>query len=79
MRNLYAPFGIMKVRRKIGYCNVNVIPLLKELGIDWDMDTRRIIFCGRVFPMKDIDSGEAEEFISSLVGEDGQCSLDLFR
>lgn len=79
MRRLYAPFGITKVQRKVRYCNNHVIPLLIERGITWDMNTIRIIFCGRVFPMKDIDNGDAEEFALSLIYEDGQATLTLYE
>lgn len=76
---MYAPFSITKVREKVAYCNNNVIPLLKEKKIDWDMNVeeQRIIFCGRRFPLGDIDNGEAEKFIKKLV--EGEASLDLWR
>lgn len=81
MMRLYAPFAITKVRKKVGYCNNNVIPRLKKKNKNatWDMDTTRIIFCGRRFPMKDIDNGKAEEFIDSLIDENGQAKLDLYK
>jgi len=77
MMMLVAQFNITKVTKKVAYCNNNVIPLLKKYGISWDMDTRRIIFLEKVFPMKYIDDGEAEEFIKQMV-EGGQSRLDLF-
>lgn len=80
LEKLYAPFAITKVRRKVKYCNNHVIPLLKKKKITWDMDTDRIIFCGKRFPMKDIDNGRAEQFIDSLtVDEYGQMKLDVWR
>jgi hypothetical protein len=79
IEKMYAPFSITKVREKVAYCNNNIIPLLKEKKIDWDMDVKeqRIIFCGRRFPLGDIDNGEAEKFINSL--NDEEPSLDLWR
>lgn len=80
MRRLTAPFGITKVRKKIAYCNVNIIPRLKALGIKWDeYDTMRIRFCGRTFPMKYIDDGKCEEFIDSLIDDDGQTTLIMWE
>jgi len=79
MKKLYAPFAITKVRRKVAYCNNNIIPLLEKRKIKWNMDTRRIIFCEKTFPMKDIDDGNAEEFIKSLIYEDGQATLTLYK
>ena len=79
MINITAPFAYLKTMEKVGYCNRNIIPRLKELKIyDWDMDTRRIIFRGRRFPMKYIDDGKAEEFIESLVESNGQTKLDMW-
>ncbi len=78
MKRLYAPFGITKVQMKIRYCNNNVIPLLKKRNISWDMNTMRIIFCGKTFPMKYIDNGYAEEYINSLIDENGQAKLELY-
>lgn len=78
MKRLTAPFGVTIRMKKVAYCNNNVIPLLKELGIKWDMDTDRIIFCGRRFPMSTIDNGEAEDFINSLI-TDGQSRLTMWR
>lgn len=80
MKRIYAPFGVTKVKKQVAYCNNNVIPLLVERGISWDMTTMRIIFCGRVFPMKYIDDGKAEDFIYSLIDEEtGQTKLELYK
>lgn len=79
MKKLLAPFASTKVYEKVGYCNRNIIPLLLEMDIKYNMNTMRIIFCGRKFPMKYIDNGEAEKFIKSLIrDEDGQTKLELF-
>lgn len=79
MKRLTAPFGITKVRKQIAYCNINIIPRLKELGIKWDeYDTMKIRFCGRTFPMKYIDDGKCEAFIDSLV-VDGQATLTVWE
>lgn len=79
MRRLYAPFSITKVQRQVAYCNNHVIPLLMKRRIKWDMNTMRIKFGGRVFPMKDIDNGDAEEYALSLIYEDGQATLTLYE
>lgn len=80
LERLIAPFGTTIVERQVGYCNRNVIPLLIERRIEWKMTPFKIEFCGRVFPMKYIDNGEAEEFIISLVDDlNGQSSLDIWR
>ena len=76
---LVAPMAIWRIRDKIAYCNRMIIPRLLKLKIDWDMTPMRIIFCGRVFPMRSIDDGEAEAFIDSLVDECGQCKLVMFN
>lgn len=77
MLRLIAPFAIWIKMRKISYCNMNVIPLLKEDGIDWDMNETRIKFRGRTFLMKDIENGEAEVFIMSMRSEE-QSVLDYW-
>lgn len=74
---MYAPFSITMVIKKIRYCNNHVIPLLVKKKIEWDMNTQRIIFCGRTFPMKNIDDGKAEEFINSL-DKNHQLKLDIY-
>ena len=79
MMRLLAPFGVTIRRKKIAYCNNNVIPLLKDKDIDWEMSELMIKFCGRTFPMKYIDDGSAEEFINSLIGDDGQATLTLWE
>jgi len=80
LERLTAPFGKTIVEKKIGYCNRNVIPLLIEKKIKWNMTPWKIEFCGKVFPMKYIDNGKAEEFINSLVDDvNGQASLDIWR
>ena len=79
IEKMYAPFSITNVRKKVAYCNNNIIPLLKKYKIKWDMNTMRIIFRGKRFPMKNIDNGKAEEFINSLIDSDRQSSLDLWR
>ena len=78
MKRLVAPLGITIRRKKVAYCNNNVIPLLEKRKIRWDMNEMRIIFCRRRFPMGSIDNGNAEVFINSLVYEDGQSKLDMF-
>ena len=66
MQKMYAPFNITRFQKKIAYCNNEIIPLLLERGIECDMNTKRIIFYGRRFAMKDIDNGEAKKFALSL-------------
>jgi len=78
-QKMISEFGIKKTMRLVGYCNNNVIPLLKERKIPWDMTPMRIIFCGRTFPMKYIENGDAEEFIDSLINEEGQATLTLYK
>lgn len=78
MNSLYDDFGINKRKRKISYCNMNIIPQLKELKIDWDMDIDRIIFAGRRFAMGTIDDGRAEKFIETLIEKNGQSKLDIW-
>ena len=78
-QKLFAKFGITKVMEKVAYCNNNVIPLLEERGIVWDMTPMRIIFCGKTFPMKHIENGDAEEFINNLIDEEGQATLTLYK
>ena len=78
MKRLLAPFASTKVYEKVGYCNRNIVPVLLKMNIKYDMNTMRIIFCGRRFPMKYIDDGKAEEFIESLIKENGQTKLELF-
>ena len=79
MWRLMAPFGITIRRKKVAYCNNNVIPRLKRLKIRWDMDEKRIIFCNKTFPMKYIDDGKCEEFIDNLVDENGQSKLIIWE
>ena len=76
---MFKEFGITGVRRRIAYCNNNVIPLLKKRKIEWDMNIMRIKFCKRTFPMKYIENGEAEEFINSLIDKEGQTKLTLYK
>lgn len=78
LMRLMAPFGVTIRMKKISYCNNNIIPLLKEKNIEWDMNEMRIKFCGQTFPMKYIDDGECERFISSLI-DDGQSKLTLWN
>lgn len=78
LEDLYTPFGVTKVKKKIKYCNINIIPRLQKMNIEWNMDTRRIIFRGRVFPMKYIDNGDAEDFIDRLE-ENSQTILDIWK
>ena len=79
MYRLYMAYNIKrrkKLQEKISDCNNNIIPLLKDNNIKWeDYDTRRIIIQGKVFPMKYIDNGKAEDFIESLI-QGRQTSLD---
>ena len=78
-QKMIAEFGIKKTMRLVKYCNNHVIPLLKERKIPWDMTPMRIIFCGKTFPMKYIENGDAEEFINSLIDEEGQATLTLYE
>ena len=73
-----APFAYLKTMEKVKYCNNYVIPKLKRRNINWDMNTDRIIICGRKFPMSTIDNGKAEAFIDSLI-KDGQSRLTMWK
>lgn len=81
MKRLYAPFGINIRRQKVAYCNNYIIPILDENKVKWEIDRNimSIKFGGRVFPMKNIENGDAEEYAKSLVYEDGQATLDVFK
>lgn len=78
MKRIVAPLGLTIRRKKVAYCNNNVIPLLKKRKIPWDMNEMRIIFCGKRFFMGTIENGKAEEFINSFILEDGQVKLDMY-
>lgn len=78
LSDYYAPFGITKRRKKIAYCNINIVEPLIDMGIDYEMDTMKIKFCGITFPMAHIDDGIAEEFINTL-RENPQSILDIWK
>ena len=78
---LYAPFAINKMRKMMAYYNNEIEPLLNKKNIDRDVNTERLIVCGKRFPMMNIDNGQCEKFIKNLVAkeENGQIKLDIWR
>ena len=81
LQKLYAPFAINKTRKMMVYYNNEIEPLLNKNNIDRDINTERLIICGKRFPMMNIDNGECEKFIKNLVTkeENGQVKLDIWR
>ena len=78
---LYAPFSINKTRKMMAYYNNEIEPLLNKKNIDRDINTERLIVCGKRFPMMNIDNGQCEKFIRNLIVEEenGQMKLDMWR
>ena len=78
---LYAPFAINKKRKMMAYYNNKIVPLLNKMNIEKDINTERLIICGKRFPMKNIDNGQCEKFIRNLMAkeENGQTKLDIWR
>lgn len=78
---LYAPFAINKTMKMMAYYNNEIEPLLNKKNIDRDVNTERLIVCGKRFPMMNINNGQCEKFIKNLVAkeENGQIKLDIWR
>ncbi len=78
---LYAPFTINKTRKMMAYYNNEIEPLLNKKKIDRNVNTERLIICGKRFPMMNIDNGQCEKFIKNLMVEEenGQMKLDMWR
>lgn len=72
LEKIYAPFGITIKRRKVAYCNNNIIPLLKEHKIDWDMNVKEnyIKFGGKRFSISNIENKNAEKYIEELIKDE---------
>lgn len=74
MYRLYMTYEIRRrkeLQKQMAYCNNHIIPLLEENNIEWDYyDTVRIVICGKAFPIKYIDNGDAEAFIRTLINKD---------
>ncbi len=79
MERLYMAYEVKrrkKLQKQMAYCNNHIIPLLEENNIEWDYyDTVRIVICGKAFPIKHIDNGDAEAFIRTLIDENEEVIL----